>query len=148
MAFSFAFPCHWDYIQIVPCHCTSFKGWKRKKKKKSSVLIWTALCVLFITSSTSYQQEISKHYEQICIQTSSKRKSIVQALCHFVDKKKGIPRSFTPDDLYFFNFFKHLSASACFCRFSAAWASVGICHVTEHAWHCKTLSRLSMEWKR
>lgn len=56
-----------------------------------------------------YQQESSKYYKQICIQTSSKRKSIVQELCHFVDKKKGIPRSFTSDDLYFFNFFKHFS---------------------------------------
>lgn len=117
VAFSFAFPCHQDYIQIVPCHCTSFREWKGKKK--FSINMNCPVCFVHLPSSTSYQHESSKHYEQICIQISSKRKSIFQALCHFVDKKKGIPRSFTPDDLYFFNFFKHLSASACFCRFSA-----------------------------
>lgn len=37
------------------------------------------------------------------------RHQVVQVLCHFVDKKKSIPRSLTPDDLYFFSFFKHLS---------------------------------------
>lgn len=106
MAFSFAFPCHQDCIQIFPCQCILLRGWKRQK---SSVLTWTALYVLF---NSLLQLSINKkaiNIKQICIQTSSKRKSIVQVLCHFVDKKKGIPRSFTPDDLYFFNFFKHLS---------------------------------------